>query len=108
MTSLAEFELAAACCRWPPGPEKTLAVTAAAAGIDWDRFERVVRRHRVEPLALSALEESGLSLPAGLAAGLKREADRTRRENLVLAGECERLQRHLKKAGIPYLFLKGL
>lgn len=109
MKGLAEFELAAACCRWPPGPERSAAVRAAAGrGVDWAHFEKVVRRHRIEPLSLHGLEEAGLPLPDGLAARLRQEADRTRRENLHLAAECERLQRHLGKAGIPFLFVKGL
>ena len=108
MTRLAEFELAAACCRWPPGPEKMAAVRAAGAGIDWPHFEKVVRRHRIEPLALRAIEEAGLAAPPETLERLKSESARVRRDNLLLAGECERLRRHLEKAGIDHLFVKGL
>lgn len=108
MTKLAEFELAAACCRWPPGPEKSAAVKHAAAGIDWPRFEKVVQRHRIEPLVLSAFEEVDLSVPTETMARLRTEAVRVRRDNLLIAGECERLRRHLVKGKIDHLFVKGL
>ena len=109
MTRLAEFELAAACCRWPPGPDRMAAVReVAAAGIDWPHFEKVVRRHRIEPLALRAIEEAGLAAPPETLERLKSESARVRRDNLLLAGECERLRRHLEKAGIDHLFVKGL
>ena len=108
MSLPAEFELAAACCRWPPGPGKASAVRAAAVGVDWDHFGKVVARHRIEPLALRAIDEAGLSPPPAVLARLKSESASARRYNLILAGECERLQRHLKKAGIDYLFIKGL
>ena len=108
MTKLAEFQLAAACCRWPPGEEKSAAVKEAAAGVDWPRFEKVVQRHRIEPLAVRAIEENDLAVPAKTMARLRTEAVRARRDNLLIAGECERLRRHLVKAQIDHLFVKGL
>lgn len=108
MIRLPEFELAAACCRWPPGPEKAATVRAAAAAVDWPHFEKVARRHRIEPFILRAIEEAGLAAPSETFERLKSESGRVRRDNLLLAGECERLRRHLTNAGIDHLFVKGL
>jgi hypothetical protein len=106
MGAMAEFDLAVACCRWPPSPTRVR--DAAEAGIDWDHFEKVVRRQRVEPIAFAALRQAEVEIPDSIASRLSAETDRTRRQNLVLAAECERLRRHLEAAAIPSLFVKGL
>jgi hypothetical protein len=61
----AELALVVACCRWPPSPAREAAVRAAASGpIDWDRFDRVVARHRVAALARAGLHSAGVSRAA--------------------------------------------
>lgn len=102
----AEFRLAAACCR-PPGPGRDLAVRAAAAGVDWARFGRVLSRHRVEGLAREALWRAGVSPDPALARDLKSWADGVGRENLRMAAETGRLQALFDEAGVPNLVLKG-
>ncbi len=103
-----EFLLTAACCRWPPSPERDGAVRAAAAdGIDWPRFLATVRRQRVEGLASDALARAGIDLPDGIASELQREAAQIARQNLAFAAESLRLLRLFERAGLALLFVKG-
>jgi hypothetical protein len=104
-----EFLLAAACCRWPPSPERNEAVARAAEGpIDWDRFLRTVRRHRVEGLAASALTVVETDAPDEVRRELVGEARLIARANLLYAAEAARLRRRFEEAGISVFFLKGL
>ena len=107
MTLPAEFRLLAACCRWPPSPERIAAVRGCAAAIDWDRFAGAVRRHRVEGLAHDALSRAGVAPPARFAERLGADAAATARHNLRFAAEAVRLDRALAAAGTGPLFLKG-
>jgi hypothetical protein len=103
-----EFELVAACCRWPPSPERDSAVLALAARTDWDLVGRIAGRHRVEGLVWNALRHSGAEIPAEAAGPLQAAADRIARQNLVLTGESLRLSALLDRAGIRHLFVKGV
>ncbi|HEX8126832.1 MAG TPA: nucleotidyltransferase family protein [Allosphingosinicella sp.] len=103
-----EFELVAACCRWPPSPARDAAVLDAAAGADWTLVARIARRHRIEGLVWNALRQSGAPLPAEVADGLRAAADRIARQNLLLAAESLRLSASLDRAGIRHLFVKGI
>ncbi len=77
--------------------------TAAAAGIDWDRFERVVAHHRVAALAADGLRRAGIACPPAIAAAAATAA----RAALAMARETLRLQREFDSAGIAALFVKG-
>ena len=103
-----EFELVAACCRWPPSPARESALVAAAAGADWTLVARIAKRHRIEGLVWNALRHSGAPVPAEVADGLRAAADRIARQNLLLAAESLRLSASLDRAGIRHLFVKGL
>lgn len=104
-----EFRLVAACCRWPPSPERDEAVRAAAAeSVEWDLVRRIAARHRVEGLVWEALRRTSLSVPDPVAADLRAAAGRIARQSLVLAGESIRLRRLLEEAGIRVLFVKGV
>ncbi|MFL6844987.1 MAG: nucleotidyltransferase family protein [Allosphingosinicella sp.] len=100
-----EFQLVAACCRWPVADE---AVRAAAEGVDWPLVARVAERHRVEGLVWNALRQVGLPVPEEVAARLRSAAAAIGRQNLVLAAESVRLDRMLAAAGISPLFVKGI
>lgn len=103
-----ELALAVACCRWPPSPARNAAVRTAASGaIDWDRFERVVARHRVAALARDGLRSAGVAVPPGAE---RRQADIAAahsRHALAMARETLRLQRVFDEAGLPAIFIKG-
>lgn len=104
-----EFRLAAACCRWPPSPARDEAVRAAAAAeIDWSRFEAVVARHRIEGLVHDGLARAGIAPPPPLAEALRKAATSIAAENLRYAAEAARLSVRLHEAGVAHLFLKGL
>lgn len=103
-----EFELAVACCRWPPSPRRDEAVRRAAGSVDWDHFLKVVARHRVEGLVHDSLGRAGLAPPAAVAGRLAEAARGIARENLAFAAEARRLARTMDAAGIPILFLKGV
>ncbi len=104
----AEFALAAACCRWPPSPQRQVLITHAAAAVDWSLFCAIVRRHRIEGLVWEALRNSGVQLPDAEAKLLRAEARRIARMNLLIAAECRRLAAEFKVDGVPLLFVKGL
>jgi hypothetical protein len=103
-----EFEIVAACCRWPPSPERRRALLAAAAQADWDLVARIARRHRVEGLVWNALRESDAPFPAEVGERLRAAADRIARQNLILAAESLRLSGLLERAQIRHLFVKGI
>ena len=53
-----EFRLAAACAMWPPSEHRIEMIGAAAAApLDWARFLRVARRHRMIGLFTMGLIE---------------------------------------------------
>jgi len=104
-----EFQLVAACCRWPPSPARDEAVLAAAAGgVDWALVGKIAERHRVEGFVWNALRQSGLEIPAEVAGRLQAAAARIARQNLVLTAESLRLSALLEEAGIRHLFVKGV
>ncbi len=103
-----EFELVAACCRWPPSPERRRTLLAAAAQADWDLVARIAERHRVEGLVWNALKESGAAVPPGAGERLRAAADRIARQNLLLTGESLRLSGLLERAQVRHLFVKGI
>ncbi|HYI40645.1 MAG TPA: nucleotidyltransferase family protein [Allosphingosinicella sp.] len=103
-----EFELVAACCRWPPSPARDGAVLAAAARADWTLVARIAERHRIEGLVWNALRLAGVSIPADVAERLQSAADRIARQNLVLTAESLRLSASLDVAGIRHMFVKGV
>jgi hypothetical protein len=101
------FRLACACCAWPPSPARDEAVRAAAGGVDWRRFLRVVTRQRVPGLAYAALKAAGVAPPAEIEARLAGFAQATTVRALALAAEAVRLQALLRTAGVAVLFIKG-
>ncbi len=103
-----EFELVAACCRWPPSPARDGAVLAAAARVDWTLVARIAGRHRVEGLVWNALRQAGAAVPADSGERLQSAADRIARQNLVLTAESLRLSASLDRAGIRHMFVKGV
>ena len=108
MTFPPEFDLAAACCRWPPSAARDAAVRAAAARpINWAFFRRVVARQRVEGLVHDALGRAAVGPPVDVAEPLAAAAGAVARENLLFAAESHRLRKLLDSAGVPFVFVKG-
>ncbi|HEX8571746.1 MAG TPA: nucleotidyltransferase family protein [Allosphingosinicella sp.] len=103
-----EFQLVAACCRWPPSPARDQAVLAATAGADWPLVARIAERHRVEGLVANALRLAGAEVPEEAGERLRASATRIARQNLVLAAESLRLSALLDDAGVRHHFVKGV
>ncbi len=102
------FRLAAACCRFPGDNRRDAAVIALARDInDWPLFLRMLRRHRIEALAQTALGAVQVPLPDDIAAVLRQRAQTIAQRNLVMAAETARLQGLLDTTGIASLVLKG-
>jgi len=109
MSLSGEFLLAAACCRWPLDGAAVAAIRESAAGaIEWARFLRIVRRHRVAGLVHNALQSAGVALPVPHAEALAKAARQIARQNLVLAAESQRLQCIFDAAGIRVVVIKGI
>jgi hypothetical protein len=109
MTFPREFDLVAACCRWPPGAGREAAVrSAAAAAVDWSLVLRIAARQRVEGLVHDGLARAGIDVPAEAGDALRSAATRIARENLAFAAEAHRLRTRLEAAGADALFLKGV
>jgi len=108
-TFSAEFSLALACCRWPATELQRECIGAAVTRVaDWDRYMRVVRRHRIAGLAYHALTNSETSVPVEVIRDLRESANAITRQNLLLAAETIRLQEAFDNAGIPVFFFKGV
>jgi hypothetical protein len=104
-----EFRLAAACCRWPPSPERDDVIRAAAAGVtDWKGFLWTANRQRVTGLVHDALSAAAVEMPRETAAALASRARRISQQNILFTAEAARLQDLLDAAQIPVLILKGL
>lgn len=104
-----EFRLALACCRWPRSQGRDAAVAGAvAAGIDWARFLRIVRRQRVEGFARDALVHAEVAVPADVSDALASTAGAIAMRSLAFAAEAVRLGALFDAAGIAFLFVKGV
>ena len=103
-----EFALVAACCRWPPTAEVVADVQRlAASALDWRLVLRIAERHRVVGLVHHALHSADVPCPERAQATLARTSTAIARQNLALAMETLRLQRHFDGLGIPFVALKG-
>lgn len=99
-----EFAALTACLRWPRDPA---AVRARAAGIDWDRFAVLARRHRVEGIVAAAIDDAGIAPPAKTALAFTSRRRRIAERNLRLLNETKRLTRIFAARGIAAAFVKG-
>lgn len=81
---------------------------ASALPVDWTLVGRIAGRHRVEGLVWNALRQAGVAVPAEAGDRLRAANARIARQNLVLTAESLRLAARLEKAGIRFLFVKGV
>jgi hypothetical protein len=104
-----EFDLAVACCRRAFAKEDAEQdIHQLAAGVDWGRFVRCVRFHRIEGLAWNALWSAEVVVPKNVAQALSADAEAIVAANLQIAVEMEALRSDFAKARVDLLFLKGL
>ncbi|MEW6123760.1 MAG: nucleotidyltransferase family protein [Pseudomonadota bacterium] len=104
----AEFALLAACCRPPADSMRGAAIAAAAAvPVDWERFERLVARHRVTALVADGLSSCG-AVPVPVRHRLAAAAGAGAAQALSMAAETLRLQRLFDAAELPAYVVKGI
>ena len=106
-TATPEFRLIAECCGLygrasPEFTERSLPV------LDWNRFLRLARFHRVQGLVWEALAPRAAHIPADVSQSLAADAADIAADNLRAAVECAALQDEFAAAGVPLLFIKGL
>jgi hypothetical protein len=103
-----EFRLAVECCRSCFRRPDAATLDKLAAAVDWPRFVRLARFHRVQGLVWHALGSSGQTLPADAAQHLSADAATIAAANLRSAVECRDLFSTFDEAGVPMLFVKGV
>jgi hypothetical protein len=105
----AEFALIAACCRWPPSPERRRAVAEKTqSATDWHRLLRIAARHRVSGLVAHGLRDAKAAVPEAIAAALAKEESRIALSNVRSAAESHRMVAALAADGVDALLLKGV
>lgn len=103
-----EFQLMVECCRGAFSHSHLAVARALGAKVDWQRFLRLVRFHRVQALAWNWLSAVQSAVPADVAAALAGDAMEIVAANLRLTAEARRLKTAFEGAAIDILFLKGL
>jgi len=103
-----ELKLAVECCRFAFSGERRAELGDTASYVDWDRFIRVLRRHRVQGFASDALRHNEVSVPASISEMLAAEARAVAGQNLRATAECKALLDRFCAAQVPLLFFKGL
>jgi hypothetical protein len=103
----AEFDLLASCCRlaFDRGYE---APSYDYDRIDWQRFLRVARFHRVQGLVWNSLWSAKAPIPEQVAQALLADTERIAATNLKAAVEMLELHSAFERAGVASLFVKGL
>ncbi len=102
-----EFRLLRRCCAASFGAGDLLDA-GEQTDLDWDRFLRLARRHRVQGLCWKGLEQLQVAAPGQIAARLRSDRQRTAADGLRALAVCRELASASARRGPPLLFLKGL
>lgn len=105
MPASPEFWLTVACCRWAFDHS---AEPEISDDVDWDRFMRLARFHRVQGLVSDCLRSTDTPVPSAVADALGADTESIVAANLHIAAECRELRSEFETAGISLLFVKGL
>jgi hypothetical protein len=103
-----EFELLAQCCRQAFAARQNELLPIEAPEIDWDRFLRLARFHRVQGLAWASLAPTRDILPPAIVDALASDASEIAASNLRAVNQCRELADSFGRADIAVLFVKGL
>jgi hypothetical protein len=106
VTGSTEFRLAVECCRSSFSAGDATTISLSLESVDWTRFLRLVRFHRIEGLAWNSLSKH--NIPPQVSSGLADAARQIAARNLRATAECRRLLERFEAAATPLLFLKGL
>jgi len=102
-----EFVLALDCCKWGFRGRKD-EQEARLREIDWSRFARIARFHRIEGLASAYLAANECGVPPNVREQLAGFAAEIARHNLQASADGRAILEAFEAAGVPLLFLKGL
>jgi hypothetical protein len=103
-----EFQLAVECCRRSfHGTHRDVA-GLPTSGVDWVRFLKLVRFHRVEGPAWNALTAADGGMRGEVGEALSSAATAIAADNLRATVASEALAERFAAASLPLLFLKGL
>ena len=103
-----EFQLTVECCRAAFDGGHSRKHLELCEGVDWDRFVRVVRYHRVQGLVWSGLQSSKAEVPAQVGVSLSADTKLIAATNLNATAEAGAMLAQFERAGISVLFVKGL
>lgn len=103
-----EFQLTVECCRQAFAGGDARRIQALGASVDWSRFARVARYHRVQGLVWNSLRRAEAKVPVDVANALSADMMSIAAANLRASVEAEQLCRRLERAGVPAMFVKGL
>ena len=93
----------------PPLPTARMTPCATwSVGVDWPRFVRLARFHRIQGLVWQRLAPLTDAVPHASARELAADAAQIAGANLRSAVECRDLLSAFTRAEIPLLFVKGL
>jgi len=103
-----EFSLLVRCCRWAFADCDPGAIHELCPTVDWKRFVRVARYHRVQGLAWNSLWCAGANVPQEIERELSSDSEAIVAGNLKLIREARELRAAFDSAGLRILFVKGL
>ena len=103
-----EFLLVVECCRSAFSGGDQERVAGLAARVNWSRFVRTARFHRVQGLVWKSLSSLGKAVPANVATQLAADAREIAAANLRVALESRELRATFTQAGVAMVFVKGL
>jgi len=104
----AEFRLALKCCRNNFSGYRGDSGELTFDEVDWQRFLRLIRFHRIEGLVWSSLSPRASSIPTYAKRELSQAASDIAVQNLQMLAECRSLTAAFRDERIELLFLKGL
>lgn len=96
------------CCRWAFAGGDPRKIHELCASVDWERFARVVRYHRVQGLAWNCLWSVEAEVPTDVANALSADTVAIAASNLRASVEARDLLRRFERVGASMIFVKGL
>jgi hypothetical protein len=104
----AEFQLTVECCRMAFAGGDAPRIQQMCAAVDWDRFVRIARFHRVQGLVWHSLQSTEAEIPRQAALALSTDTKLIVATNLRTSVEARHLRTDFDQAGLDLLFVKGL
>jgi hypothetical protein len=104
----AEFDLAVHCCRLAFDPGAAAPAPGHVRNLDWERFYRLIRFHRVQGLVWQSISALDIAIPGEIARRIAEDAARIAASNREILAECQALADALTAREIEFLILKGL